>query len=93
MIAKPPYPYLCRDIDRQGRVRWRLRMPGHKAVTIKGVFGSDEFAANYRSAVEGDSLERVRFKGKHGTFDALARSYLRSAAFAKLAPDTRKARR
>jgi integrase len=93
MIAKPPYPYLCRDVDRQGRTRWRLRMPGRKAITIKGVFGSDEFATNYRAAVDGESPERERFKGMHGTIDALARSYLRSAAFAKLAPDTRKARR
>jgi hypothetical protein len=39
MIAKPVYPYLCRDVDRHGRTRWRLRMPGRKTVTIKGQFG------------------------------------------------------
>jgi hypothetical protein len=26
MIAKPAYPYLCRDSDRHGRVRYRLRV-------------------------------------------------------------------
>jgi hypothetical protein len=38
MIAKPAYPYLCRDSDRHGRwrIRYRLRIPGRKAVTIKG---------------------------------------------------------
>ena len=32
MIAKPAYPYLCRDSDRHGRIRYRLRIPGRKAV-------------------------------------------------------------
>jgi hypothetical protein len=93
MIAKPAYPYLCRDIDRHGHTRWRLRMPGRKTVTINGQFGSEEFAANYRAAVEGGSVKRNKFAGKHGTFNRLASEYLNSAAFAQLAPDTRRTRR
>jgi hypothetical protein len=93
MIAKPAYPYLCRDIDRHGCTRWRLRMPGRKTVTIKGQFGSEEFAADYRAAVEGDSVTRDRSAGKHGTFNRLASEYLNSAAFAQLAPETRRTRR
>ena len=54
MIAKPAYPFLCRDTDGRGRLRYRLRMPGRKTVTIKGQFGSEEFATNYRAAVEGE---------------------------------------
>jgi hypothetical protein len=70
MIAKPAYPYLCRDSDRHGRwrIRYRLRIPGRKAVTIKGQqFGSGEFAENYRAAVEGNSPKQVRFAGEPGT--------------------------
>jgi integrase len=93
MIAKPAYPYLCRDEYRNGRVRYRLRMPGRKAVTIKGQFGSEEFAANYRIAVEGDASERVGFAGKTGTFNRLGSEYLNSAAFANLAAETRRTRR
>ena len=93
MIAKPAYPYLCRDSDRHGRVRYRLRVPGRKAVAIKGQFGSEEFAANYRIAVEGNAPKQVRFAGKPGTFNRLGNEYLNSAAFASLAAATQRTRR
>ena len=88
-----PYPYIYRDIDRQGEARWRLRAPGRKTVTIKGVFGSAEFAANYRAAIEGEECRPRGVPNKPGTMAALARSYLHSAAFAELAPTTQRARR
>jgi integrase len=59
----------------------------------KGEFGSPEFAANYRAAMEGNPVEQKIITGKHGTVGALARSYLRSAAFIALAPATQRARR
>lgn len=90
-IAKP-YPYLHRDIDRQGVTRWRLRAPGHNTVTIKGVFGSPEFAANYKAALEGETPKPL-VTTPHGTMAALARSYLNSAAFAGLSKATQRARR
>jgi integrase len=91
-ISKP-YPYLYRDSDRHGRVRWRLRVPGRKTLTVKGQYGSPEFAANYRSAFEGSPVEPKGLVAKHGSMAALARTYLRSAGFAELAPATKKARR
>jgi integrase len=92
MKISKPYPHVYPDKDRQGRERWRLRAPGRKTVTIKGDYGSPEFAANYRAAMEGEP-ERKGLRGKHGTFDALGRSYLRSGAFAELSPATQRARR
>ena len=87
MIAKL-YPDLYSDKDRQGRVRWRLRPPGRKAVTVKGRFGTQEFAIAYRNALEG--CEPTGKKGldsqRRGTMAALARAYLRSGAFAALSP-------
>ena len=91
-IAKP-YPYLYRDTDRQGHVRWRFRAPARKTLTIKGEFGSSEFAANYRAAFEGQKTESIVASAKYGTMADLARSYLRSATFANLASATRKSRR
>src|SRR5215813_5579212 len=94
MRRNKPYPFLYKDIDRQGRIRWRLRAPRRPTITIKGEFGSPEFAANYRAAMEGAPVERAKIPaGGHGTFSALALSYLRSGAFAKLAPDTQRSRR
>jgi integrase len=92
MIAKPAYAYLCHDSDRHGRVRYRLRMPGRKTVTIKGHFGSAEFAENYRAAVEGSPVER-KIAGGRGSVAALAHTYLGSAIFAGLATGTQKSRR
>jgi hypothetical protein len=87
-----PYPFVYKDIDRQGEVRWRLRMRGRKTVTIKGVFGSAEFASNYRAAIEGNPAPAPNAT-KHGTMAAIARSYLHSAAFAALAKTTQRVQR
>jgi integrase len=91
-VAKP-YPYLYADVDRQGVKRWRLRAPGRPTTTIKGDYGSAEFAANYRAAIERDSVRPTVGSAKHGTFNALGRSYLRSTAFSELAPESQRKRR
>ena len=89
-----PYPFLCSDTDRHKRKRYRLRAPGRPTTTIKGNYGSPEFAANYRAAMEGTPVDtRQAVTGKHGTLEALGRSYLRSADFAGLAPETQHTRR
>jgi len=53
MKTTNPYPHCYRSKDRQGRDRWLVRVPGRKAVTVKGRYGSPEFAANYKAAIEG----------------------------------------
>jgi site-specific recombinase XerD len=81
--------------DRQGRLRYLLRMPGRKGVTIKGDLGSEEFARNYHLALTG--FEPVEPKGlgipRQGTVAALVRTYLASAAFTNLASETSRHRR
>jgi integrase len=93
MMKKVAYPHLCKDIDRQGHVRWRLRMPRKKTLTIKGTYGSEEFAGSYRLAVEGIQPSTVTSPARHGSVASVARSYLRSAAFSTLAPTTQRGRR
>src|SRR5262249_26026929 len=88
------YPYLCKDADRHGNVRWRLRAPRRRTITIKGTFGSPEFAANYRAALEGGTSAAVQEPaGAYGTMESLAKAYLRSAVFAALAFETKRKRR
>jgi integrase len=69
-----------------------LRVTGRKAVTIKGRYGSPEFAENYRSA-----LVPVEKKGlgvpRQGTVASLARAYIASAHFAGLASETKRHKR
>ena len=76
-------------------MRWRLRAPGRPTVIIKGQFGSPEFAANYRAAIEGGAPVGVPTNpvGHQGTIAYFARSYLRSAVFVQLAPNTARMRR
>jgi hypothetical protein len=76
-------------------VRWRLRAPGRPTVIIKGQFGSPEFAANYRAAIEGGAPVGVPTNpvGHQGTIAYFARSYPRSAVFGQLAPNTARMRR
>jgi hypothetical protein len=80
-----PYRYLYKDIDRQNHIRWRLRAPGRPTATIKGEFGSPEFAANYRTAMEGGTAIPTTI-GKHGTFDALGRDISGQLHFQSLHP-------
>jgi len=90
-----PYPHLHRGKDRQGRTRYLLRVPGRKAVTIKGAYGSPGFAANYHAAMAG--AEPVEKKGlgvpRQGTIAALARNCLASKDFDGKAAETRRDRR
>jgi integrase len=67
-------------------------MPGKKTLTIKGAYGSEEFAASYRLAVEGIEPSTISRPAKHGTVASVARSYLRSSAFSTLAPTTKQKR-
>jgi integrase len=90
--VKGAFPHCYRIKDRHGRVRWLLRVPGRKAVTIKGRYGSPEFAENYRAA-----LAPVEKKGlgvpRQGTVASLARAYIASAHFAGLASETKRHKR
>jgi integrase len=87
--------HVYRSKDRQGRDRWLLRLPGRKALTLKGAYGSPEFMMNYHAALAG--AEPIKKKGlglpQQGTIAALARSYLASATFVGLASETRRKRR
>ena len=84
-IAKR-YPYLYRDNIAKARSAG-VSDARQEDITVKGAFGSPEFAANYRAALEGERLVPAKPP------DALARTYLRPAAFAELSPATQRARR
>lgn len=95
MKTAKPYPYLYPDKDRQGRLRWRVRAPGRKTATIKGAFGSPEFAENYRAAM--DDVEPVERKGlgipKNGTVAALRPLFYSHVLFTSKKPGTQRSLR
>lgn len=76
---------------RDGSVRYLLRIPGTRAVTLQGEPGTPEFMASYAAALE-RTASPPSATG-HGTLDALAVSYYQSTAFAGLRASTRGAYR
>jgi hypothetical protein len=87
-----PYPHCYRSKDRQGRDRWMLRVPGRKAVTIKGRFGSPEFAANYKAAMEtGEPLPKTGLGATApGTVAALRELFYKHELFTGKRPATQR---
>jgi integrase len=76
---------------RDGTTRYLLRIPGTRAVTLKGEPGTPEFMASYTAALERAATPAQA--STQGTLDALAVSYYQSAAFAGLRASTQGAYR
>jgi integrase len=76
---------------RDGSVRYLLRIPGSRAITLAGEPGSPEFMASYTAALERAATPAQA--SAQGTLDALAVSYYQSVAFAGLRASTRAAYR
>lgn len=87
--------YVYRDKDRQGRTRWLLRVPGRKAVTLKGHYGSPEFMAHYQSAIEGAEQKPKKGLGvpRECSLAALVLAYQVSATFKGKASETQRSER
>jgi integrase len=76
---------------RDGSPRYLLRIPGAKAVTLRGEPGSPEFMADYHAGI---AKAAAPAQGSaQGTLDALAASYYQSAAYAGLRASTQAAYR
>ena len=95
MKPTKPFPFVYPDKDRQGRLRWRYRPRGGKAVTIKGTLGTPEFAAAYRAVTEGAEPTPKKGVGnvRPGSFRALALSYDKCATFTGHRPETQRSQR
>ena len=74
-------------VDRHGKARHYLRRPGHKAVTLPGLPGSDEFMAAYGEALANTPrVEVAATRTRAGSISAMVVGYLGSSDFAHLAP-------
>ena len=86
------FPHCYRIKERGGGYRWLLRVPGRKSVTIKGKYGSPEFADNYRAALAPIEKKGVGVPRK-GSIASLAKAYLASTHFGGLAAETQRHKR
>lgn len=86
----PRKPFLSREKTRHGRYVWYFKRGGRR-VRLPDVYGTPEFNTAYEKALTGNAYA-VEAKPKAGTLKWLVEQYKKSAAFAALAPATRRAR-
>jgi integrase len=91
MDDMPRKPYLSHETTRHGKLVWYFKRKG-KRVRLKGEYGSVDFNATYDQALTGSSSTPEAPKTRTGSLKWLVDQYKRSAAFAELAPGTRRAR-
>ena len=75
--------YVNRFTDKTGKERIYLRLPGTKAVSLPGPFGSPEMMAAYYREQERAKLKVARTAGEKGTFRRLLSDYYASPTFLK----------
>lgn len=87
----PLLPYVIKDTDRHGNVRYYLRQPGYSKVRLKGEPGSVEFAESYSAALL--SAKPKATLGGPGSLRALCIEYYKTDAYRLLDQRTRHVRR
>ena len=84
------FPYVSTFRDRHGKVRYRYRRTGQKAIYLHGVPGSPEFAAEYEAACAGRTTALIPGASRTapGTINALAVAIYASAEWRLLSKST-----
>lgn len=88
------YPYVVKDRDRHGNVRYYFRRKGQRKVRLPGAPGTGEFQAAYDTARAGTApAARTGSKPQPGTLRWLCFRYFASTDFTQLDPKTQVVRR
>lgn len=90
------YPYLVKDTDRHGNVRYYLRRKGHRKIRIPSKPGTSDFQAAYdaaRALTKATPVARINWQPKPGTFRWLCVRFFGSTDFKQLDPKTQTVRR
>lgn len=90
-MPRPRPPHLHREITRHGKTVWYMRRPGMKRVRLRAEYGTEQFAAEYRAAMEGLPTPPPGAPATH-SLAWLIGQYKQSLAFARLASATRRQR-
>lgn len=88
-MPKRTFKNVSKFTDIRGKVRWRYRRKGQKAVYLPGEYGSPEFVRAYDAAVSERPLHRSQTQ-LPGTISALITGYLGSSDFRLLADNTKR---
>src|SRR3954471_18925852 len=89
-MPKPRPPHLLREETRHGTVTWYVRKGHGQRIRVRAEYGTDEFWAQYRAALEG--APRSSNAAKVRTLAWGLERYRNSSAWARLATATRRQR-
>ena len=90
-MPRPPWPHLQKRITRHGKVTWYVRVGRGPLIRLKAAYGTPEFAAAYRRALQGDKTAPAA-SAKAGTLHWLIDRYRESAPWLAFSPATRRQR-
>lgn len=90
-MPRPRPPHLMREVTRHGAVSWYVRKGRGPRIRLKGEYGSEEFWAAYREALEGKAPTQRPQASPHTLEWALDR-YRASSTWARLSVATRRQR-
>jgi integrase len=91
-MPRPRPPRLQREISRHGRAAWYVRRGHGSRIRIRAEFGTPEFEAEYRAALDGAPIEAANKKARVGTLEWLWERYRETSAWTALSLATRKQR-
>ena len=95
-MIKIKLKFLIEDVDRHGKVRLYVRLPGHQKIRIREIPGTSEFMTAYQNAITGIDFKNRRTKYKspaQGSFGYVCLAYYASGIFKALDVSTQKWRR
>jgi integrase len=90
-MPRPRPPHLYRERTRHGRAVWYVRIGHGPRIRIAGEYGSEQFEAVYRAAIEGKSALRKE-KARAGSLAWLFERYRETVAWNHLSAATRRQR-
>jgi integrase len=97
LMQRPNWPNLERRVSRHGVVCWYVRVGHGERVRLRSQLGTPEFRIEYEAAqsalLKGERPSKAPEKGpSQGTMSWLWEEYMKSSAWAALAPSTKKQR-
>jgi len=90
-MPRPRPPHLHREESRHGVTTWYVRRGHGPRLRIRAAFGTPEFEAEYRAALDGTPVEHIK-KAAVGTLQWLWERYRETTAWTALSLATRRQR-
>ena len=89
-MPRPRWPHLVRQLSRHSKPVWYVRLGHGPRIRLKSAYGTPEFEAEYRQAINGGRAASEPRRAGAGTLRWLWNQHLNSSAWASLARATQR---